>query len=70
MMASVMTVYSNGVPIGHTQDYGRGRCLAHVRQWDGKFVSLGFQADRTTAREAIETAHRTGNIPKPPPEAA
>jgi hypothetical protein len=65
-MASVMTVYIDGVAAGHTQDYGRGRVLAHVRRWDGKFVSLGFCEDRKSAREAIETAHRTGKIPTPP----
>jgi|GEM_PF-6009853 hypothetical protein len=62
-MASVMTVYNaDRVPVGHIQDYGPGRVLAHVRKPDGKLVALGFFADRMAARQAVENG--------PPPEAA
>lgn len=69
-MASVMSVYLGGIIAGHEQDFGPGRVLAHVRTASGKFVCIGWFEDRRSAREAIESAYRTGNTPSTPPEAA
>ena len=56
-MSSIMTVYNvDRAAIGHLQDFGPDRVLAHVRRADGRFVSIGFCKDRRTAREAVEAA--------------